>query len=157
MSRPSASALDGSPVRRPRLPFFRHSPSRALAACALALTLLTSLACDNDSPTAPGSSAIVTFAVGSESFRVRLTTAEQVRAAEAARAGGPAKIPTGRIVAGADVNTGYSWHLEDVTFAEATIELCDGLPSHVEQAGVSFGGGRYCPWSAQILGIGALP
>ena len=48
---------------------------------------------------------------------------------------------------------GYSWHLVDVTFAEATIELCDGIPSDVERAGVNFGGGRFCPWSAQVLSI----
>ena len=51
------------------------------------------------------------------------------------------------------VNTGWSWHLEDVTFAEVTIELCDGRPSDVERAGIQFGGGRFCPWTAAILRI----
>ena len=37
--------------------------------------------------------------------------------------GGREKIPTGRIVAGTQVNTGWTWHLEGVTFAEVTIEL----------------------------------
>jgi hypothetical protein len=116
--------------------------------------LLFIAACDNnDSPTAPSSGALVTFAVSTESFRVQLTTPEQVRAAEAALAGGPAKIPNGRLVTGAEVNTGWSWHLEDVSFAEATIELCDGRPSLVERQGVSYGGGRFCPWSAKITRI----
>jgi hypothetical protein len=88
-----------------------------------------------------------------QTFRVALTTAEQVAAAHAAQSGGREKIPTGRIVPGMQVNTGWSWHLEDVTFAEVTIELCDGRPSDVERAGVQFGGGRFCPWSATLVRI----
>jgi len=113
-------------------------------------------ACDEGLPTAPSGGAIVTFRVGSESFRVRLVTQEQVRAAEAARNGGSARIPVGRIVAGTDVNTGWSWHLADVSFAEATIELCDGLPSFVEREGVRYANGTYCPWGAQIVSIQLL-
>jgi hypothetical protein len=113
-------------------------------------------ACDEESPTQPSGGAIVTFRVGSESFRVRLVTEEQVRAAEAARNGGPAHIPVGRIVAGTDVNTGWSWHLVDVSFAEATIELCDGLPSFVEREGVRYANGTFCPWSAEITNLQPL-
>ena len=88
-----------------------------------------------------------------ETFRVHLTTDEQIRAAELALGNGPAKIPNGRIATGEDVNEGYSWHLIDLTFAEATIELCDGRPSDVERVGVTFGGGRFCPWSARVISI----
>jgi hypothetical protein len=132
---------------------FPHAPARRLS-LAFALALACALAaCDESSPTSPGSSAVVTFRVVRETFRVRLTTAEQIAAAEAARAGGPARIPVGRIRAGADVNVGWSWHLEDVGFAEATIEVCDGLPSHVEAAGVGYANGQYCPWAAEITDI----
>jgi hypothetical protein len=113
-------------------------------------------ACDEGSPAQPSGGAIVTFRVGPESFRVRLVTEEQVRAAEAARNGGLARIPVGRIVAGTDVNTTWSWHLVDVSFAEATIELCDGLPSFVEREGVRYANGTYCPWGAQITNIQPL-
>lgn len=123
------------------------------AALALVAPLALMAACDDDSPTSPSNATVVTFRVQNETFRVRLTTREQVDAAKAARDGGPANIPTGRIVAGQDVNVGWSWHLEDVGFAEATIELCDGLPSYVEAAGASYGGGRFCPWSAEIVSI----
>lgn len=122
--------------------------------CLLSLAPL--VACD-DSPTAPTDGAVVTFRVINETFRVLLTTDDQIRAAELALGGGRATIPNGRIVAGTQVNAGYRWHLEDVTFAESTIELCDGTPSMVEAAGVSFGGGRYCPWSAQITNIDYEP
>jgi hypothetical protein len=125
--------------------------NRASAIAAFAFTVLCA-GCSG-SPSSPSQSAVATFAVADERFRVSLINDEQVAAARAAQAGGRARIPTGRIVSGTQVNTGWSWHLEDVTFAESTIELCDGKPSHVEQQGISFGGGRYCPWAATIVEI----
>jgi hypothetical protein len=118
---------------------------------SLALTLAL-LAC-RSTPTAPSSEAVVTFRVVNETFRVLLTSQDQLAAARAAQAGGRARIPLGRIVSGTQVNTGWSWHLEDVLFAEAAIEVCDGLPSHVEREGTQFAGGSYCPWSAVIIRI----
>jgi len=97
--------------------------------------------------------ATVTLAVANETFRVALTTPGQVAAARAAQAGGTARIPNGRIVAGTQVNTGWTWHLEEVAFAEAAIEVCDGRPSDVERQGPAFGGGRFCPWSATVVRI----
>jgi hypothetical protein len=123
---------------------------RSLLVVALGLLAAS---CGSDSPTSPSTMATVTLAVGSEIFRVALTTPEQVAAARAAQAGGRARIPNGRIVAGTQVNTGWTWHLEDVAFAEATIELCDGRPSDVERQGPAFGGGRFCPWSATVIRI----
>jgi len=123
---------------------------RSLLVVALGLLAAS---CGSDSPTSPSTMATVTLAVGSETFRVALATPEQVAAARAAQAGGRARIPNGRIVAGTQVNTGWTWHLEDVAFAEATIELCDGRPSDVERQGPAFGGGRFCPWSATVIRI----
>jgi hypothetical protein len=121
---------------------------------ALMLASLAAAAGCDESLTGPSGVAVVTFQVVDEQFRVRLTTADQLRAAQAAQAGGRARIPVGRIVSGTDVNTGWSWHLEDVSFAEATIEVCDGLPSHVERAGgPAFAQGTYCPWSARIIAV----
>jgi len=117
------------------------------------LPLLVS-ACD-ESPTSPSPSAVVTFAVASETFRVQLVGATQIAAARAAQGGGAASIPNGRIVSGAGVNSGWSWHLEGVEFVEVAIELCDGQPSDVERQGTQFGGGRFCPWSARVLAIDA--
>jgi hypothetical protein len=119
----------------------------------IAVAFATTCAECGGSPSAPSSSAIVTFSVVGERFRVLLTGDEQIAAARAAQAGGPASIPIGRIVAGPQANTGWSWHLEDVAFAESTIELCDGRPSDVERQGTGFGGGRYCPWSATIVAV----
>lgn len=133
---------------------FRSRRLHAFAASALlTVAAATNSGCNDDSPTAPSEGAIATFRVGSETYRVHLTTDEQIRGAELALGSGPAKIPNGRLVTGEDVNDGYSWHVVDVTFAEATIELCDGLPSEVQRSGVNFGGGRYCPWSARVVSI----
>lgn len=115
--------------------------------------LLLGLLSGCGSPTGPSSTAVVTFRVVNETFRVKLTSSTQVAAARAAQSGGRATIPNGQIVAGTQVNTGWSWHLEGVEFAEATIEVCDGLPSHVEREGTRFGGGRYCPWSATVIDL----
>jgi hypothetical protein len=41
----------------------------------------------------------------------------------------------------------------DVSFVEVATELCDGIPSDVEKAGVNFGGGRFCPWTARVVAI----
>jgi len=120
---------------------------------AALLTVVCALGCGG-SPAAPSREAVVAFRVGDESFRVRLVGDDQIAAAVRAQAGSGGRIPIGRIVGGTDVNSGWSWHLENVAFAEFTIELCDGRPSDVEKAGVNFGGGRFCPWSAQVVAIG---
>lgn len=122
---------------------------RALGSLALTASLI---ACGR-TPTGPSSEAVVTFQVVSETFRVLLTSPGQLAAARAAQTGGRARIPVGRIVSGTQVNTGWTWHLENVTFAEAAIEVCDGIPSHVEREGTQFGAGSYCPWSAVIIRI----
>ncbi|MCX7607352.1 MAG: hypothetical protein N2170_08845 [Bacteroidia bacterium] len=49
----------------------------------------------------------------------------------------------------------WGWHVlpDSVSFAEMAIELCDGLPSHVE-GDISYWVdtvGRYCPWGARIV------
>jgi len=120
---------------------------------AAALATAVAVACGGGAPTPPSSGTLVTFAVGNETFRVALTTTDQVAAARAAQSGGPARIPIGRVLPGTQVNAGWNWHLEDVAFAEVTIELCDGRPSDVERGGVQFGGGRFCPWSATVVRI----
>jgi len=106
-----------------------------------------------DDPTSPSETAVATFGVGGETFRVQLVGERQIEAARAAQGGGSARIPNGRIVPGGGVNSGWSWHLEDLEFVEFAIELCDGRPSDVERQGTRFGGGRFCPWGARVLAI----
>jgi hypothetical protein len=121
--------------------------------CAVVLGLTFAAAGCDESPTSPSGAAIARISVNGEAFRVQLVDDRQIAAARAAQSGATARIPSGRIVAGSSVNTGWGWHLEDVEFVEAAIELCDGRPSDVERQGVQFGGGRFCPWSSRVESV----
>jgi hypothetical protein len=127
-------------------------PGLVLRVLATVIWLCASLAC-GDGPTAPSRGALVSFRVADDTFRVHLLDERQINAAHQVANGGRARIPNGRVVAGTSVNVGWSWHLEDVEFAEVTTELCDGRPSDVEHEGVAFGGGRFCSWTARVISI----
>jgi hypothetical protein len=127
--------------------------NKAIVMIGMVFAALCTDACGDGLTTRPSTGAIVTFAVADETFRVWLTSDGEIAAARAAQSGGRARIPNGRLVPGAQINVGWSWHLEDVEFAELTIELCDGRPSDVEREGTGFGGGRFCPWTARIVRI----
>jgi hypothetical protein len=106
----------------------------------------------------PGAEGVVvTFRVADvEEYRVLLTDPEDIAIAEQLLAGEEApRIPNGRILRDGDggVNTGYSWHVDPASleFAEVTIEVCDGLPSYVEDGTLS--GDQFCPWSAVVIDI----
>ena len=102
---------------------------------------------------------VVTFDVNREMYNVFITNEETIEAVYAVQRGESlATIPNGRIIEGSKCyNLPWSWHIdpEDIHMAEFTIELCDGLPSHVEQdldywvKTVE----RFCPWSATIVHI----
>jgi hypothetical protein len=53
------------------------------------------------------------------------------------------------------VNTGYTWHIDpaDIEWADSTIEVCDGLPSDVEEGAIT--SDRFCPWSAEVIAVDA--
>jgi hypothetical protein len=59
-------------------------------------------------------------------------------------------IPNGLVRSGAEYNKGYSWHIDPASleFADATIDECDGLPSHV-----TTGQARFCPWAAKVVSV----
>lgn len=63
-------------------------------------------------------------------------------------------IPVGRVVRGeSGVNAPWSWHIDpaSVQFADAAIEVCDGIPSFVEDATIT--SEDYCPWSATVVAL----
>ena len=74
-----------------------------------------------DDPRSPSETAVATIGVAGETFRVQLVGERQLAAARAAQGGGPARIPNGRIVPGAGVNAGWSWHLEDLEFRDRVV------------------------------------
>lgn len=99
---------------------------------------------------------VATFEVaGQETYRVQLATPELVEHARALLEGEQvASIPVGEVVRDEPgVNEPWSWHIDPATleFADVTIEVCDGLPSHVEDGTIT--SEQYCPWSAEIVSI----
>lgn len=118
----------------------------AVAAVALAGSALSG--CTASGPT------VVTFEVaGEETYKIELVTPEQIEHVKALLAGSEeGQIPLGTVVRGdPGVNAPWSWHIDPATleFADATIELCDGLPSFVEEEIVT--SPDYCPWSAVAI------
>lgn len=105
----------------------------------------------------PSGAVVVTFAVVDETYRILLTDPADIAIANQLLEGGEApSIPSGTIVRGeTGVNEGYSWSIdpESVEFADVTIEVCDGLPSHVQDGTLT--GDQFCPWSAEVIEIEA--
>jgi hypothetical protein len=103
--------------------------------------------------------ALATFEVGGERFRAWTTNPQTIQDLHNLKQGtSTANIPNGRILYGsgrARHNAPYHWHLDpqDIAMAERTIEICDALPSYVEENVDEFVGtvGRYCPWHARLL------
>ena len=130
-----------------------------IAASSLIGGVLMTGACA--SPTGPKleNGVLATFRVHTEHYNIFITnpqTIEQVLALWNGQS--TANIPSGRVRKGrVDYNKAWSWHIdsEDITMAENTIELCDGVPSYVEAhlddwiATV----GYFCPWSAELVAL----
>jgi len=103
--------------------------------------------------------ALATFEVQGERFRVWTTNPQTIHDLHELRRGtSTANIPNGRILRGsgrARHNAPYHWHLDpqDIAMAEVAIELCDALPSYVEENVDEFVErvGRYCPWAATLV------
>ena len=119
----------------------------------LVLPLLLLAGC---APTTTAHNPIAVFEVaGQETYKIELATPELVQHAEDLLAGKPgAAIPLGNVVRDdAGVNAPWSWHIDPASleFADMTIEVCDGLPSYVEDRTVT--SEQYCPWSAKVVDI----
>ncbi len=104
----------------------------------------------------PGPVVVTLMVADSETYRILLTHEDDIAIARSLLAGEPAPgIPNGLVVRDGPggVNTGYSWHIDpdDIEWADGAIELCDGLPSAVEEGMIT--DDRYCPWLAKVTGV----
>jgi hypothetical protein len=114
----------------------------SMGAVASALVLA---GCSASEPT------VVTFEVADQgTYKVELATPELIQHVKDLMAGSEdGRIPVGRIVRDdPGVNAPWSWHIDPSTleFADATIEVCDGLPEYVEDRTLT--SDVYCPWLA---------
>ena len=120
-----------------------------LAAAAAIVAVVTLAGC------VPAKNPVATFRVVDETYKIELATPELVQHARDLLAGEEvASIPNGTVVRDdPGVNAPWSWHIDPATleFADFTIEVCDGLPSYVEDGTVT--SDQYCPWSAEIVSI----
>ena len=76
--------------------------------------------------------------MGGERFRAWTTNPKTIQDLHKLQGTSTASIPNGRILYGsgrARHNAPYHWHLDpqDIAMAELAIELCDALPSYVEE------------------------
>ena len=121
-------------------------------AAALALT-----GCgDDDGGGSDADTAVVTIRVIDEEYRIELVTPESIENARMLLDGEQApSIPNGLVVRDSDggVNAPWTWHIDGASleWADATTEVCDGLPSDVEDDTIT--SDRYCPWSAEVIAL----
>lgn len=109
-----------------------------------------------DDPTMPEAEAVFELRVVDETFRVGVNDPVQIDSFAARLASGAEGNLNGELRAGhGGFNSPWSWHLdpETVEVADATIELCDGKPSMVEDDLDYWLGTvkRYCPWGAKVV------
>ena len=118
-----------------------------LIGSATAMTVL-----ENGSAT---TNPVATIQVVEETYKVELANPEVLEIAEQLLAGElPPMIPNGMIVRDdPGPNAPWSWHIDPATleWADMTIEVCDGLPSFVEDGSLT--SDWYCPWSAVVIAI----
>ena len=132
-----------------RHPFTRPRVAGLAVMAAAAVLLLAGCTPAHKNP-------VATFEVaGVETYKIELDTPALVKHAEQLLKGEDvAAIPLGRVVRDSPgVNKPWSWHIDPKTleFAQVTIEVCDGLPSYVEDHTVT--SKDYCPWSAKVIKI----
>ncbi|KAA2254089.1 hypothetical protein F0L68_31250 [Solihabitans fulvus] len=133
---------------------------RKLIAAAGGVAAVLALTIAPSSAMATQQDQVVKISVAGETYQVRLTNQKNIDDALRNLNGDPTapRIPNGRIVRGStDINTGWSWHIdpEDFSFADVTMELCDGHPSYVEDGSLT--GDRYCPWHATVVSVTPAP
>jgi hypothetical protein len=102
---------------------------------------------------------LATFDVGGERYSIFVTNQDTIEDILALQRGeSQATIPSGKIIAQpAAYNAPWSWHIDskDVHMAEFTIELCSGLPSHVENDLDYWVNTvkQFYPWSARLVSV----
>ncbi len=125
-----------------------------VTACAVLGSYFTALS--GVLATRPAAGRYFLVDVQGEKFVMKVTDGEALRLAKERMMGLNHMFPLAELARGdGGFNMPWSWHLkpESVRMVDASIELCDGLPSHVESdldywVDVV---GQYCPWSAEIV------
>jgi len=103
--------------------------------------------------------ALISFRIVNESLTVWVTNGAFIDRAKQLLATGTRQIPIfGTLLDGRACDPQWTWHVDpqNVSFADAATEVCDGLPSYIEANKAYWLGtvGSYCPWSAVVTVVG---
>jgi hypothetical protein len=134
----------------------RPPATRILALVFVAAALVFTACGDDDGGGDDAHTGVVTIRVIDEEYRIELVTPESIENARMLLDGEEAPgIPNGVVLRDGDggVNEPWSWHIDPETleWADFTIEVCDGLPSDVEEDTIT--SENYCPWSAEVIAL----
>lgn len=131
--------------------------NKFLFICSIAI--LSFLGCSSENPATnlPPNGQYFTVQVASDQFVMYVTDADTIRLATENFQGKNNAFPSGRIDRGnGGFNQPWSWHFipESVRMVEASIEVCDGTPSYVNNHLDDFVSIGYCPWGGKIVKVG---
>lgn len=104
------------------------------------------------------SGAVIDFEINKETLKVWSESASFITEAERQLSGAPRMTPMfERLIDGPGEDPQWTWHPDPARmhFAEKTIELCDGLPSHVENDKANWltSVKCFCPWAAHVVAV----
>jgi hypothetical protein len=72
-------------------------------------------------------------------------------------AAGEKRVPTFKVLDGTDCDASWGFHLDavDASFADFTTEVCDALPSYLNQNKAEWlqKNLRWCPWGARVVSV----
>ena len=131
--------------------------SRTVVAILIVAAAALLAGCSSTQSSVP---SVVTFEVADqETYSIELVTPEQVaHVKELMKGSEDGRIPNGKIVRTGDggVNSPWTWHIDPKTleFVDITTEVCDGLPSYVEDKTLT--SEWYCPWNAEVIDLQPL-
>ena len=102
--------------------------------------------------------ALITFEACEATFTLWSTAGAFIDEAAALLQAGEQRIPIfSELLDGTDCDGQWTWHADAaaMSFADFTIELCDGCPFHIEDDKPYWleTVGQYCPWSARVVAV----
>lgn len=103
---------------------------------------------------------VATIQTADGQYRAVIRDPVMVEKARVELAGGEdAGVPIGPLAWGSGgVNRGHRWHVTELSFADVTIELCDGTARMVDQDPRYWirKVGYFCPWSGRVIALTPL-
>jgi hypothetical protein len=96
-------------------------------------------------------------AAGPQTLTIVTTNPDFIGEAEQALASGKTRVPIFDLLDGTGADPQWTWQVNPSTptFADATVELCDGCPADVEANKAYWLSSvkRFCPWSAEVTRV----